>query len=664
MILGSSMVIFAAFCSSQCSDGTTRKSAKLSCMLSLRSVLVLLLLVVSSPSMAAPHWRLLGPHRENLRPVSALAFDPSRPNRVFAGFAGGGIARSSDGGQTWRLMSNGLTGITIHSIAVHPRLGQLVFAHGGYLFRSLDAGRTWTPLPLQEDIISLALNPRNPAVVWAGTLRGLFRSRDFGQTWEHIQANLPPGYGIFLLAADHLDPRRLYIQTFGPGSGFWTSGNGGHSWVRRATSAWIVEIYTDLHTAQTVYVRAGSSRILRSRDAGQTWETFLTIPEHYAEGPMAGDPRDPSTFFVPLSNIYDRAATLYRTTDAGQHWRPLTRLHTQFLEPAALAVGGGGTVLLAGKDNDFVVFRSVNAGDDWDLVARGYPSLDIKTVTVTGSGGLLAGIGGGVERSLDGGATWTTSLPLASNCLVRDLQDLETIYACTPHPFPPGGILWKTVDGGASWIPLPNPFASDADAQDLAIDPADPQTLYLVAGQGLYRSRDGGQTWEDIGEPDIYYQSVTVHAGAPGTILARAQYSGIYRSTDHGGTWTRVMEREENSSIGFVDFSPADADIVYAVAGNILFRSDDGGATFASLDQKVRWPLALALDPLDPDTVLYVAPEERAPVRLTLGQAPEVIQEEPLGGAIGILAFDPNDPHRLLAGTAAGLMEYRFEASP
>ena len=641
-------------------------------MLSPRSALVLLLLVVSSPSMAASHWRFLGPHRGNLRTVSALAFDPSHGDRAFAGFESGGIARSDDGGQTWRLMSHGLNGSSIVSITVHPKLGRLVYAVGApHLFRSLDAGRTWTPLPLQG-AFSVAPDPRDPAVVWAATRSGLFRSRDTGQTWERIQANLPQPYRVLSLAVDHLDPQRLYLQIFNrPSRGLWTSGNGGRSWVRRPTVPFGRALYTDLHTAQTLYL-VTESRILRSRDAGQTWDrSFLALPEfHYVRNAlMAGDPEDPSIFFVPVVNLsgeYD----LYRTTDSGRHWRKLTRgLPSELeLDTRALAAGRNGTVLLAGENNGFVVFRSVDSGDDWDLVARGISSQEIDTVAVTGSGGLLVGVLGSVERSIDGGATWTTSLPyyFRTTRLVRDPHNPETVYACNqgPHDNPAVVIVWKTVDGGASWAPLPNPVPEDpvVDALDLAIDPADSRMLYLVAGFRLHRSRDGGQTWENIGEPDVYYERVAV--SAPGTLLAQANHDGLYRSTDHGNTWTRVLEWDGESPIELVGFSPADADVAYAVSDGILFRSDDGGATFASLGQHV--PSGLALDPLDPDTLVFAAPGQgSAFVRLTIGKEREVIRDDDsFVGGLRILAFDPNDPRRLLAESNSGLVEYRFEASP
>ena len=631
----------------------------------------LLLVAVSSPSTAVSHWRSLGPHRGNLIEVAGLAFDPSRPGRAFAVLATGGIARSDDGGRTWRVMSDGINGPAVGSITVHPRLGRLVYAVGAHLFRSLDAGRTWTPLPL-NGVYSVAPDPRDPAVVWAGTSHGLFRSGDTGQTWKRIQANLPRSYAVGLLAVDHLDPQRLYIGVF-DSSGYnydlWTSGNGGRSWgLRRTDRSRVYWIYTDLHAAQTVYI-GGSSRILRSRDAGQTWEAFLDIASDPVVGVMAGDPQDASIFFAFLYNQSDLTRDLYRTTDAGRHWRRLTRGLPGLREARAVVAGGDGTVLLAGREQSdkFVVLRSADSGDSWDLVERGPSFLRVDAVTVTGSGALLAGISeDGVERSLDGGATWTTTLPLFPypTCLVRDPHDPETVYACTNYPYNPDvGILWKTVDGGASWIPLPLPFAGEVvDAQDLAVDPADPQTLYLVAGGGLFRSRDGGQTWERIGGPDNTYESVAVQAGTPGTILAHGLV-GVYRSTDHGDTWTQVLAREGDSYVTYADFSPADPNVVYAVSGTTLFRSDDAGATFASIGELLQGG-PIVLDPLDPDTIVFSS-AQGALMRLTLGQGPEVLPGGATHNYVQSLAFDPNDPLRLFVGTGdLGLMEYRFEASP
>jgi len=640
----------------------------------------LLLEAVASLSAAAPRWRDLGPQERGLRGATAFAFDPARPDRVWAGLSGGGIARSGDGGQTWQPMSVGTTG-EIGSIIVHPKLGRLVYALGYRLFRSLNDGRTWVPLPLQG-VRAVAVDPRDPAVVWAGTPNGLFQSRDMGQTWRRIQANLPNPCDVNLLAVSPVDPQRIYLGIYGTnGSGLWTSGDGGRSWSRLRKVPY--RVYTDLHAAQTVYILE-EHRIQRSRDAGQTWEVFFDSSSANLEAlypvTMAADPREAATFFVSV--LSDRRA-VYRTTDGGRHWRRLTGGLPPSLETRVITVGSDGTVLLGGTRGQFtsLVFRSPDAGESWEEVSRGLVFTAVNAVAVTGSGGLFVMVyGHGVDRSLDGGATWTTSLPLGEylTFLTRDPHDPETLYAGTRSPYGTHPrILWKTVDGGASWESLPYPFPPSEQpiqlaAMDLAVDAADPQTLYLAteldnagstADAGLFRSRDGGQTWEKVLAGS--FLGVAARAGVPGAVLALA-YSGIYRSTDHGDTWAQVLGRGD-SYMKYLGISPADANVVYAVREDgLLFRSDDGGATFTSLGERLpgAGPRTIALDPLDPDTLVFVG-KKGAVVRLTLGQGREVLGEELFSSYIQVLSFDPNDPLRLLAGTAyTGVLEYRFEAPP
>jgi photosystem II stability/assembly factor-like uncharacterized protein len=179
------------------------------------------------------------------------------------------------------------------------------------------------------------------------------------------------------------------------------------------------------------------------------------------------------------------------------------------------------------------------------------------------------------------------------------------------------GGVWKTTDGGASWLPLTDhtPISS---VGALAIAPSNHNILYVGTGEaaprgdmtngdGVYKSTDGGKSWTNIGlrdsrqigalivdpdNPDIVLVAALGHAFGPNA------ERGVFRTTDGGKTWSKVLYKDDNTGAIDVSFDPHNASIVYAALwqarrqpwnfssggpGSGLYRSNDGGVTWTRL---------------------------------------------------------------------------------
>lgn len=337
-----------------------------------------------------------------------------------------------------------------------------------------------------------------------------------------------------------------------------------------------------------------------------------TAPQWRAVGPrqqggrieaIAVHPRRASTMYVGPGS-----GNLWKTTNAGLTWTPI------FERESAFSIGA---VAIAPSDPEVV----------WVGTGESQPRH---------SGYSYAGTG--VFVSEDGGARWR-------HC---GLWDTHHIGRVVVHPADPRtawvaaiGHFWspneqrgvfKTQDGGASWQRVL--YVDDrTGAVDLAIDPADPDTLYAAmwevpsgAGSGLYRSRDGGASWArmqaglpsgptgraglDVAQsrPGTVYAFLDDHAAwpppaPPGAAPPAAQQAqrgrdivgaALYRSDDHGASWRKVNEEdlwEVFKSYGWkfcdVRVSPRDPDELY-VLGNRGYRSTDGGRTFARFGEDIQ----------------------------------------------------------------------------
>ncbi len=271
---------------------------------------------------------------------------------------------------------------------------------------------------------------------------------------------------------------------------------------------------------------------------------------------------------------------LWKTTDGGLTWKPMT--------DGPLGSSSVGAVGVAESNPDVV------------YIGMGETEL---------RGNVLQG--DGVYRTADAGKTWTHVGLEATQAIARvrvDPTNPDRVFvAALGHPYGPNPErgVFRTLDGGRTWKKVL--FESDsAGANDLVIDPSDPNTIYAASWQvyrtpwkmwgggphsKLFKSTDGGETWTDLtsnpGMParPIGKIGITVSPADPHRLYAivEAGEGGVFRSDDGGATWARTNDerkiRQRSFYYSHIYADPKDPDVVYAL-NTSLYRSKDGGKTF------------------------------------------------------------------------------------
>ncbi|HMV50710.1 MAG TPA: glycosyl hydrolase, partial [Blastocatellia bacterium] len=273
----------------------------------------------ASNPLAGLRYRNIGPFRGG-RSV-AVAGVTSQPNVYYFGSVGGGVFKSTDGGDNWTPVSDGQpfgTG-TVGAIAVSESDPNVVYvgmgeacirgnySHGDGVYKSTDAGKTWKRVGLEDTRIvgKIKIHPKNPDVVYVAALghaagtndeRGVFKSTDGGKSWKKVLFKSNKA-GAVDLSLDPANPNVIYasiweakrtpysLESGGPDSGLWKSTDGGDTWKDISRNPGLpkgtlgkIGVAVSPANPERVYanVEAEDGGVFSSSDAGATWTKVST----------------------------------------------------------------------------------------------------------------------------------------------------------------------------------------------------------------------------------------------------------------------------------------------------------------------------------------------------------------------------------------------------
>ena len=583
--------------------------------------LVLALLAPSAPLFAVNGaWNVLGPDGG---PVNDLAFQP-RSSQVLYAAVTGGVYKSQDAGATWAWAGSGLDPkAQTPSVAVDPVRPNIVYASQGDLFRSTNGGRSWELRRIGVSYCyQVAVHPRSSGTVFAATTSGIYRSANGGAAWSRVSQGLPRKYGATLIAFDPSREDRLFawIQQAGfdpPQVGeLVRSNDGGTTWQKLPggpqQNQRIQSLAVDPRQPQTLYASVNRG-VYKSVDGGRTWKpTALSSVAVYTLKMHAG-----------LGDVYAGTGRgLFRSHDGGATWVR----YSQGLEGAAvvaLAFSPSPAPTVYAGVVDFCeragVFKSVDAGSSWSFSGRGISALLVASVAVDPTNpNVLWVIASQVAfRSADRGRTWARVSPGPGGGAGGAVQvAVDPLDGATVYLVLPDGTVRRTRDSGETWETaghLPStPFQCSGAA--LAIDPRTPTTLYTVPGPeghglGIAKSTDGGATWFDLqGDPaDMVFGGLVIAPSSPSTLYDEGGGGTggyrVVRSLDGGATWTRIQNGLPPDFAVGLAVDPIVSTTVYGLTGNGNLPPDQpgNGDIYKTVDGGDTWTLSSdALRGLDP----------------------------------------------------------------
>jgi photosystem II stability/assembly factor-like uncharacterized protein len=514
------------------------------------------------------------------------------------------------------------------------------------VYKSVDRGKSWQwlrqgfPAKNQYDwsapIGALAIDPRNPAVLYAGIGRprqqqfgkgAVYKTVDSGGYWQQVNAagSLPADALVTDLVIDPRDSRRLFLACQ---YGVFRSDNGGVGWVPTIAGlphSHVRRIALCPAQPDTLYLtlRAEPNRqpwqggVYRSTDGGLSWTARTQglkqqVGKAGQAGPMTANyealavhPDNPDVVYVG-GNAWVNA-TLYKTTDGGRVWIEVVR------------TGMGGNT-----EAGWITFTG--------------PAVECLSLSPFDPDTLYFGTSMRAFKTADGGGSWQQIYTrmredgryqgsgLETTCLFEVVvhpRDSQRLYLC----YWDIGLLISE-DGGQSFrrrVQGITPSEMQTECFTVAFDPDDPEHCWGSFGSSsvgvIAESYDGGAGWDMIGTASAGLPSVphrTLRVDAARRLVTLADGKGVYVSEDGGNTWQPRNSGLAHLGVRDLVADPGVPGLWYCALGDdgtnpgAVYRTEDAGRTWrrASRDLSVADVKRLTLAPSDPQR-LYLAARDR-----------------------------------------------------
>jgi len=315
---------------------------------------------------------------------------------------------------------------------------------------------------------------------------------------------------------------------------------------------------------------------------------------------IAVDPNNPDIIYVGAP-----AGGLWKTTDGGQTWTPLTD-NMPFAGVSAIAIDpqNSDVIYIGTGDDDALntpsmgIFKSTDGGITWQASGNSANTVmnyvaDI-IVNPANPNIIIAATSDGVIRTIDGGTTWVNVLSFSSRSIRMHPGNPNIVYAITHTRF------WRSTDGGATWTQITNGLPSEYSVDRMVMDvtPAAPGNVYVYANNGtdfigFYVSHDSGQSFSRTAENDDLTESqqawYDLEIGVSDTdpnLIIKGELN-LMRSTDGGNNftlinnWSRQNNAYTHADIHFVKYFNG---VLYVGTDGGIYRSTDNGNNFENLN--------------------------------------------------------------------------------
>ncbi len=496
-----------------------------------------------------------------------LAISPQQPDVLYAAIEldrkSGAVYRSADRGASWAKMSTAVSGGTgphyYQELYASPHKFDRIYLMNVRVLTSEDGGKTFSELKEEKkhsDNHAIAFKKDDPNYLMIGTDAGIYESFDLAENWRYIK-NLPLTQ-FYKVAVNNAEP---FYHVFG---GTQDNGSaGGPSATDEAQGIsnkhWYKTLFADGHQSATD--PEFDDIIYAETQQGGLHRIDLTTGEPIAIQPQAflGDPYERFNWDAPIvvsphnpARLYFASYRVWKSESRGDDWTPISGDLTRNDERLELSIMG----------------RQQSWDNAWDVMAMSsYSTITSLSESPVKEGLLYAGTDDGfIQITENGGTNWTAipvskmGLPERSfvNDIKADLHDENTVYAVLDNhkegDFNP--YLFKSTDKGKTWKPITANLPDRTLLWRIVQDHMDPQLLFLATEFGVYTSLNGGEQWQKLpGTPNMAFRDLAIQK-RENDLVAASFGRGFYILDDYSAL-RQMNENTLSAPAALFDIRPA-----------------------------------------------------------------------------------------------------------
>ncbi|HSI73085.1 MAG TPA: hypothetical protein VK934_07890, partial [Fimbriimonas sp.] len=599
--------------------------------------------------------------------VNALAYDPKSSSTVYLGGANGGLWRTKDAGLTWTALSDKWNFLFVSSIAVHPTNSNTIYVGtgdwhggGGYgmgIMKTTDGGVTWTNLGANQfsnyAVSRVLIDPDNPDTIVVTTGRGrdyngqVFRSADAGASWSPV-ITTPAAWSDAAISAKTAAGIR-YFYAVGSGGNVYRSDNRGVTWTKLSPSigagGGTVGIAASLTNPENAYLLStDDQKIFKTTDHGGSWtDTTANFPGGYNWSQGWYDFHITCGAGGSNDNVYVGLIDIIRSSDSGANWRSIAGTYTpgaishndqhcMAINPSnpneAMFGNDGGvyklvssatgetitplsktlgisqfynadwhptnpTIMIGGtQDNatpvssgDLANWRNVGGGDGgWSLINPLKPSTQYATSQFLGMYRTDNSWANTDYISPDTGSDYVAFIPT----IAIDPTKPDNVYAATNY-------LWRYNAATRTWSPRLGGTRLSATSVVISIAVAHNNSSVIYTGSAdgnLYMTSNGGGTWKRLnGVPNRAITGISIDPANPNSIIISLSGTGtghVYECKNTVAATPAFVNRSGAAGVpdipaNCIERDPGRPDTTWFVGTDIgVFATTDGGSTWGN----------------------------------------------------------------------------------
>ena len=544
--------------------------------------------------------------------INCIAFHPTNPLIIYVGAPSGGVWKTIDGGATWSTTTDHLPALGVADIAINPKNPEIVYVATGdedfgntcptYSFGvmvSTNGGATWNQTGLTHntsDQISLSrilVNPDNPDIVIAGGSPGIYRSTDAGATWTKVSSagtirdlEFKPDNSSVIYACTN----SVIYKSTDAGLTFTQAMQGLPSSGMRRIELAVTKANPSVVYAVMSNSESGYLGLYKSTDAGETWTTRSTEADINIFGYESNGSGNTGIAWYAMAlavdqqdeNIlYSGSVNIWKSTNSGQNWSLVTNSGGSYVhvDLHTLVINPQNNICYAGNDGG--IYKTTDKGTTWSDISAGLSILQVYRMGASASNPdyilegsqdngtflynkgqwnhVLGGDGmdctidpfnhtimyaswqnGGMMKSTNSGVDWQGIKPDEKGAWITPYQTSQINRGLLVAGFKS---VFLSTTYGNSWRKISGELAGGSFFNEIAPAPSDDAWIYVTSGSSIWGTRDYGANWSPLkaGLPDLYIEGLAVAPAEPEKIwVALSGYTDgqkVFFSDDGGENW-------------------------------------------------------------------------------------------------------------------------------